>query len=97
MMSDKSQLEKAIERQELVKKSRGVFAMIIILSFSLGALGIYTLNLRQELLIKEKEIVLIKKSFDREKALLLDKIKILEKKQGGPDFDFEPVTGSTNT
>lgn len=96
-MSDKSQLERDIERRELVKKPLGILVLIAFLSVSLGALGVYTFKLKQELSIKEQEIVLIKNNFDKEKANLLNKIRRLEKEHKALKSNLESMTDKLNT
>ncbi len=96
-MSDKSQLERDIERRELVKKPLGILVLIAFLSVSLGALGVYTFKLKQELSIKEQEIVLIKNNFDKEKANLLNKIRRLEKEHKALKSNLESITDKLNT
>ncbi len=53
-MSDKSQLEKDIERRELVKIPFRVLILIALLSVALGSLGVYTFRLKQEINIGEQ-------------------------------------------
>jgi hypothetical protein len=77
-MSDKTQLEMEIERQEMLKKSRGVFILVAILLICLVTAGAYTLKLRQDLSIKEKELSLTKYNCNNEKAEFSNKIKKLE-------------------
>lgn len=95
-MSDKTQLERDIERRELVKKPLSVLILIAFLSVSLGALGVYTFKLKQELSIKEQEIVLIKSNFDKEKAELLNKIRRLGREHMVLESDLEPLTDKSN-
>ncbi len=78
MPDNKSQLEREIERRELTKKPVSVLILIAFLSICLGALGVYSFKLKQELSIKENEIVLIKRNFNDEKFDLLNTIKKFE-------------------
>ncbi len=96
-MSEKSPLEKAIERQELVRKPFSMLVLIIILSFSFGALGVYTYKIRQELSIKDKKIISLKNSFEREKTGLLNEIKRLGTEPVIPAHDQETITSDTKT
>jgi predicted DNA-binding antitoxin AbrB/MazE fold protein len=96
MVRDKTQLERDIERRELVKKPLSVLILIAFLSVSLGALGVYTFKLKQKLSIKEQEIVLIKSNFDKEKAELLNKIRRLEREHTALESDLEPLTDKSN-
>ncbi len=91
MPDNKSQLEREIERRELTKKPVSVLILIAFLSICLGALGVYTFKLKQELSIKENEIVLIKRNFNDEKSDLLNTIKKLESELPcGPDQSNTP-------
>lgn len=76
-MSEKTQLEREIERRELVKKPPGLLVLVAFLCVCIGALGVYTFKLKQELSIKEQEITLIKNNFDKEKELLINEIRKL--------------------
>ncbi|MEF9426667.1 MAG: hypothetical protein L0956_05675 [Candidatus Mariimomonas ferrooxydans] len=79
-------------RRELVRKPLSVFIIIAFLSLCLGALGVYTSKIRQELLKKEQETTLIKDSFDEEKAILINKIRMLEGEHEVPESNHEPAT-----
>lgn len=81
-MPEKSDLERAIERQELVKKPISILILIAILCMGLGALGAYTFKLKQKIAVKEKEITLLNNSFNKERSSLLKKIKTLETEYG---------------
>jgi len=99
MVDDKSQLEREIERREIVKKPLSVLILIALLSVSLGALGVYTFKLRQELLVKKEEIVLIKREFNNEKVNLINKIKRLEREREAlkSNLEFKPITNRLTT
>jgi len=88
-VSDKSPIELDIERRELLKKPLSVLILIAVLSLFLGALAVYTFKIKQELLRKEQEIILIKSSFDKEKAELITKIRMLEGEHEVPGFNQE--------
>ncbi|GMR03239.1 MAG: hypothetical protein BMS9Abin21_068 [Thermodesulfovibrionia bacterium] len=88
-MSDKSPIELDIERRELVKKPLSVLILIAVLSLCLGALAVYTFKIKQELLGKKQEIILIKSSFDKEKAELISKIRMLEGEHEVRGFNHE--------
>ena len=77
-MSDKTQLETEIERQEMARKPRGIFILVALLLICLAAAGAYALKFRHDLSIKEKELSLIKYNCDNEKAAFSNKIKELE-------------------
>jgi len=87
-MSDKSPLEKDIERHELVKMPARVIVLFAFMLFGLGVLGIYSFKLRQELFINRQEIALIKSSFEKKSAELLNKIRMLEKENEGLKFNM---------
>jgi hypothetical protein len=73
-MGDKTRLEEDIERQQL-KRPRGVYLLIILLSVSLGVLGAYTLKVKKELSTKQQEIILIKKNCNIEKTELMNELR----------------------
>jgi len=77
--TDKTPLEKDIERREMVKIPLSAFILLIILSISLGMLGVYTIKLRQELSIKEQEIALINRNYNNEQKKLLNEIERLKR------------------
>lgn len=80
-MSDKTQLETEIERQEMARKPRGVFILVALLLICLVTAGAYALKLRHDLSIKEKELSLIKYNCNNEKAEFSNKIKKLEEEK----------------
>lgn len=94
-MSEKTRLEIDIERREMVKKPLGVLILVAFLSISLGALGVYTLKLKQELSIKEQEIVLKGQNYKKEKTELLKKIKELKKEHKALESKFESLTNKS--
>jgi hypothetical protein len=73
-MGNKTRLEEDIERQQ-IKKPCSIYLLIILLSISLGALGAYTLKVRQELSTKQQEIISIKKNCDIEKTELMNELR----------------------
>ena len=77
-MADKTQLELAIEERERHKTPVSVKILVALLIIGLGAAGIYTFDLKQELLKKEEEIILSHEKFQQEKIELLSRIKKLE-------------------
>lgn len=79
-MSDKTQLEREIERQEMARKPRGVFILVAFLLICLITAGAYALKLRHDLSIKENELSLIKYNCNNEKAEFSNKIKELKEK-----------------
>lgn len=80
-MSDKTSLERDIERNERFRVPFRMYILVVLLLISVGAAGVYSLNLQKVLMGKDKEIVLIKEKFRKEKVELLGKIKQLEKEQ----------------
>ncbi len=83
-MSDKTQLEREIERQEMERKPRGFFILVTLLLICLATAGAYALKFRHDLSIKEKELSLIKYNCDNEKAAFSNKVKELEAMGCGP-------------
>lgn len=91
-MSDKTPLERDIERKELAKKPLIILTLFAFFAISLGALGTYTFKLKQELSTKEQEIVLIKRTYDNEKKELLSKIKRLEREHETLKSDLKSIS-----
>ncbi len=77
-MSDKTPLERDIERYEMFRTPIGIKILIAILIAGFCAAGIYALDLRQNLSEKEQEIALIKDAFQKEKVELIGELKRLE-------------------
>ncbi|GBE05638.1 hypothetical protein BMS3Abin10_01271 [bacterium BMS3Abin10] len=103
-MSDKSQLEKDIERRELVKIPFSVLVLIALLSVALGSLGVYTFKLKQDIGIRELEIrsrdqviTSIKRNLDNEKSEFLAIIKALETGKERVKADPESMSGGPDT
>jgi len=78
-MPDKTRLELELETLEKVRTPAAVKIVILLLLFCLCAFGAYTFSLKQELSVKEQEIVKMK-----EKIALMGRIKQLEDKQTVP-------------
>jgi hypothetical protein len=78
-MSDKTPLERDIERHERFKVPASMYIIVILLLACVAAVGFYTFNLQKDLVRKDNEIDLIKEDFIKEKKRLMDKIKQLEK------------------
>ena len=78
-MPDKTRLELDIEHLEKLRTPAAVKIVIFLLLLCLCAAGAYTFSLKQELFVKEQEIVLMK-----EKIELLNRVKQLEDKQTVP-------------
>jgi hypothetical protein len=78
-MSDKTPLERDIERHERFKVPASMYIIVILLLLCIAAVGFYTFNLQKALVQKDSEIDLIKEDFIKEKKRLVDKIKQLEK------------------
>lgn len=77
-MSDKTQLEREIERQEMARKPRGFLILAALLLICLAAAGAFAIKFRHDLSIKEKELSLIKYNCNNEKTAFSNKIKELE-------------------
>ncbi len=85
-MSDKTRLELDIEQQERYRTPVGVKILIAVLIIALFAVGVYTLNIRQELSKKEREIISFKENLRKEKVELLSRIKRLETKPPSSEY-----------
>ena len=83
-MSDKTPLERDIERHERFKVPASMYIIVILLLLCVAAVGVYTFNLQKNLVQKDNEIDLIKEEFRKEKSRLIDKIKQLEKGASQP-------------
>lgn len=77
-MSDKTPLERDIERNEQYKVPASVTILIVLLLLGLGVIGVYTFDLKQKLSAKDDEIKLLKKQFRTEKVGLLSRMKKVE-------------------
>jgi hypothetical protein len=76
-MEDKTPLERDIERHELFKTPVSIKVVIVILIAGLAALGLYTMDLKQKMTIKEQEIAEIKELFQEERLELVEEIREL--------------------
>jgi Tfp pilus assembly protein PilO len=76
-MDYKTPLERDIERNELFKTPLSIKVLIVLLIARLAALGLYTLNLKQEMTIKKQEIAEIKELFQEEKLESIEEIRKL--------------------
>ncbi len=77
-MADKTPLELAIEEHERHKTPLSIKLLIAILAAGLCVVGVYTFNIKQELLKSEQEKVLLQENYNREKVEFLSRIKKLE-------------------
>ena len=77
-MPDKTRLELEIEQLEKFRTPAMVKIVVLLLLLCLCAVGAYTFSLKQELFLKEQEIVLRK-----EKLELRGRVKQLEEKHTG--------------
>jgi hypothetical protein len=93
-MSEKSPLEKDIERHEFLKVPLSVLVLIAFLSICLGGLGVYSYKLKQELTMKEQEIVRLKRGFLKKREVNVDKSAIIE--NGYKDRDHYSEHGDHN-
>lgn len=78
-MENKTPLERDIERIESFKTPWGVKVLIVLLITCLSALGLYTLDLKKKVTIKEKEIAEIKELFQDDRSALLEEIRELSR------------------
>ena len=79
-MSDKTPLERDIETRELVRTPVIIKLLILILLSGLIAITFYTLSLKQELIRKDQEIIMMQEKFQNEKSLYFEKLKKLQNK-----------------
>ena len=63
-MPDKTRLELDIEQLEKFRTPATVKIMVFLLLLCLCAVGAYTLSLKQELFIKEQELILMKEKIE---------------------------------
>ena len=77
-MVDKTQLELAIEERERHKTPVSIKILIAILAAGLCVIGVYTFNIKQELLKSEQEKILLLENYKKEKVELISRIKKLE-------------------
>jgi hypothetical protein len=78
-MSDKTPLEIDIELHEKYRIPASIYILIILLTAGLLVIGVYSLNLKQELSHKNSEIDLLKKNYQAEKQSLLNEVRKLKK------------------
>ncbi len=79
-MSDKTPLERDIETRELVRTPIIIKLLILILLSGLIAITFYTLFLKQELIRKDQEIIIMQGKFQNEKSMYIGKLKKLQDK-----------------
>ncbi len=77
-MADKTPLELAIEERERHKTPISIKILIAILAAGLCVIGVYTFNIKQELIRSEQARILLQENFNREKVEFLGRIKKLE-------------------
>lgn len=83
-MSDKTRLEMDIEHKERLRTPISIKILIALLLIGIFVIGIYAVVLKQEILKKEEEIILMQNNVQREKAQLLGKIKkLMEERESG--------------
>lgn len=76
-MEDKTPLERDIERIELFKTPLSIKALLVFVIACLVALGLYTLDLRKKMKMKEEQIAEIKELFQEERLELIEDIRRL--------------------
>lgn len=77
-MRDKTLLERDIECHEMLRTPIGIKILIVLLVAGFCAVGIYAIDLKQDLSAKEQEIALIKDIFQKERVELIEELKRLE-------------------
>ena len=81
-MRDKTPLERDIECHEMLRTPIGIKILIVLLVAGFCAVGIYAIDLKQDLSAKEQEIALIKDIFQKERVELIEELKRLEFDRG---------------
>jgi len=76
-MSDKTPLERDIETRELVRTPVIIKLLILILFSGLFIVTLYSFILKQELVKKNQQIILMQEKFLNEKSLLFGELKQL--------------------
>jgi len=76
-MSDKTPLERDIETRELVRTPVIIKLLILILFSGLFVMTLYSFVLKQELVKKNQQIILMQEKFLNEKSLLFGELKEL--------------------
>ena len=76
-MSDKTPLERDIETRELVRTPVIIKLLILILFSGLFIVTLYSFILKQELVKKNQQIILLQEKFLNEKSLLFGELKEL--------------------
>jgi hypothetical protein len=80
MVDDKTALERDIERNELFRTPLGVKVVIGLLIAGLAALGLYAMDLKQKMTMKEQEMAEIRKVSQEEKLGFMEEIRKLSEK-----------------
>ena len=76
-MSDKTPLERDIETRELVRTPGIIKLLILILLSGLVVVTVYTLFLKQELIKKDQQIILMQEKHQNEKSMFIKELKEL--------------------
>ena len=79
-MNEKTPLERDIERNELFKTQLSIKVLIVLLIAGMAALGLYIMDLKQKMTMKEQEIAEIKELFQGERLGLMEEIRKLTEK-----------------
>jgi hypothetical protein len=86
-MESKSPLERDIERIESFRTPLGVKVLIVLLIAGLAALGLYALDLKRKMTMKENEIAEIRKASQEERLGLMEEIRKLTEKGEEPETE----------
>lgn len=81
-MSDKTPLERDIETRERARTPGAIKLLLLILLSGLIAVTFYTLLLKQELLRKDRQIILLQEKHQNEKSMFLEELKKLRTRTG---------------
>jgi len=85
-MIGKTPLERDIECHEMLRTSIGIKILIVLLVAGFCAVGIYAIDLKQDLSRKEQEIALIKDVFQEERVELIEELKRVELDRGDSEY-----------
>ncbi|GBD95171.1 hypothetical protein BMS3Abin06_00034 [bacterium BMS3Abin06] len=87
-MSDKTPLELDIEHRERYRMTLSVKILIVLLLISICIAGVYSFKLKKQISEIEREAVVMKESFRKEKVELLRQIKQLQAKHVTSETDI---------
>ncbi|MCK5504704.1 MAG: hypothetical protein KAJ10_06055 [Thermodesulfovibrionia bacterium] len=80
-MNDKTRLELDIEHKERLKTPVSIKILIVLLIAGLCVIGMYAAILKQDILKKEQEMILMQENVRKEKAQLSNRIKQMKEER----------------